>query len=433
MAEESTNEATRRQFFRLLGRQTATSAGNLWGTVNALRRTSSEAANELLGLPAAGVAPAQSADSAAQAQAAESASVAAEFRSPYRLAGDSIVILDQRTLPGSSSVIECSAASEVAAAIRSGAIGGGPVLGQLAAHTCVVAVGRLRDRPTHQRRSALRAAAATLRTSRPTQRSIRHALARIEAADEELGDELDGAAHHAVLLAEADALAMAAALDHSALGRAGARVIAARQGAAGSALNLLIHGDGGALAGGLVATSFSVVAALVAADVPLHAWLTEAGPTFEGGRLGAHQLAAAGVPHTVVADSAVSWLFDHRRVDAVLLRADWVCANGDMCAPLGSLNISRLAPPTVPVYACAPASVIDPATASGSDVPPEFRVPAPGAPGPRLDPGVDVVPAALLSGLFTAAGVIEPPFADRLATTTLATTTLAATPAEPVG
>jgi len=66
-------------------------------------------------------------------------------------------------------------------------------------------------------------------------------------------------------------------------------------------------------------------------------------------------------------------------------------------------------------------------------VPSEFRAPARGAPGPRLDPGVDVVPAALLSGLFTAAGVIEPPFADRLATTTLATTTLAATPAEPVG
>ena len=91
------------------------------------------------------------------------------------------------------------------------------------------------------------------------------------------------------------------------------------------------------------------------------------------------------------------------RVHAVLLRADWVCANGDIAAPVGSLAVARLAGDVgVPVFACAPQSVIDPSCDSGAVIPTELRVPVEGRAGPRLDPSADVVPAALITQLVTA-------------------------------
>jgi methylthioribose-1-phosphate isomerase len=129
----------------------------------------------------------------------------------------------------------------------------------------------------------------------------------------------------------------------------------------------------------------------------------------EGARIGAWQLAANDIPHTIVADTAVGWLLHARRVDAILLRADWVCANGDFAAPLGSLSVATLAANVeLPVYACAPASVIDPAIDSGDAIPTELRAPVEGRRGPRLDPAADIVPADLLTGYITGSGVIAP-------------------------
>ncbi|MDP8903880.1 MAG: hypothetical protein M3N29_00950 [Chloroflexota bacterium] len=404
MADDSSAETTRRQFFRLLGRQTTKGAGDLFGTVNTLRRTSAEAAGALLGWTD-------------ERPPFESGT----FRSPYRYVEGRLLILDQRQLPERIETISCHDPNEVAAAMRAGAVGGGPVLGQLAAHAAAQAVAQLRNAPAQQRRSALGAATATLRAARPTQQAIRHALSRIESVDQRLADDVDGATHARALFDEAEAISLAAALDHGRLGRAGADHLGTAEDAGGTAaparpLALLVHGDGGALSGGIVGTSFAVVSALVAAGRNVHAWLTEAAPSFEGARLGARQLTELGIPHTVVADTAVSWLLDHRPVDAVLLRADWVCANGDVAAPLGSLNVARLAAPVgVPVYACAALSMVDTSTRTGEQVPAELRAPADGAIGPRLDPAADVVPAELLTGLLSDAGVLRPPYGEALA------------------
>ena len=122
----------------------------------------------------------------------------------------------------------------------------------------------------------------------------------------------------------------------------------------------------------------------------------------DGARTGAWQLAANDVPHTIVADTAVGWVLNARRVHAVLLRADWVCANGDIAAPVGSLAVARLAADIrVPVLACAPQSVIDPSCDDGAVIPTELRIPVAGRVGPRLDPSADVVPTALITQLVT--------------------------------
>ena len=116
-------------------------------------------------------------------------------------------------------------------------------------------------------------------------------------------------------------------------------------------VDLLVHGDGGPLSGGLVGTTFAVLSALQSDERRLHVWLTEAAPTMEGARTGAWQLAATDVPHTIVSDSAVAWLVANRRVHAALLRADWACANGDIAAPVGSLAVARFTHDAgIPVY-----------------------------------------------------------------------------------
>jgi len=390
MPDDRSADPSRRQFFRVFSRQTVAGAGTLMGTVNELRQSSATAAQQLLGIGEPLGEPIE--DDARPA----SISVDAAFRSPYRFTGSALLILDQRGLPGVATVLECRTADETARALRAGVAGGGPVLGQIAAYAIVLAVMAVGDRPAASRRAAVRAAASSLGAARFTQRSIRYAIERMQAAEARLADDLASIDHVEALRAEAESIALDAAVDHGRLGAAGAEALS-------GAKQVLVHGDGGAMAGGLVGTSFAVINALKAAGAPVHAWITEVGPTMEGARVGAWQLAANDVEHTVVADTAVGWLLGARHVDAVLLRADWLCSNTDIAAPVGSLGVATLArDAAVPVYACAPASVIDDSCPDAASIPVELRAPVDGPPGRRLDPAADVVPARLISSVITA-------------------------------
>ena len=383
MPDDRSADASRRQFFRVFSRQTVAGAGSLIGTVNELRQTSATAAQQLLGM-------------AELAEDSLPISVENAFRSPYRFTGDALLIVDQRELPERATVIDCRTADAAASALRAGICGSGPVLGQICAYALVLAVLANGERPASQRRAAFRLAASTLRAARFTQRAIRTVLARMEAVDGALADDVDSRTHIESLRAEAEAIATEATLDHGRLGQLGADLLA-------DAKAVLVHGDGGPMSGGLVGTTFAVINALSSTGQPIHVWLTEAAPTMEGSRIGAWQLAANDVPHTIVADTAVAWLLDARDIDAVLLRADWLCLNGDIAAPIGSLAVATLAMAGgVPVLACAPKSVVDPTCPDGKSIPTELRAPVEGRPGPRLDPAADVVPAALISHLVTA-------------------------------
>lgn len=397
------SDPTRRQFFRTFGRQTAARAGTAIGAAESLRRAGSAAASEML---AYGLGDPQA--SAARLSRPVLAPVAGErpvpglgFRSPYLIAGAELHILDQRGLPADQSVIASRDASEVAAAIREGAINSGPVLGELAAYTLALAVMQARGRPMHSQQQAFGAAANVLRAAAPGVRAVASATERMDAAwTRLLSEDVDVDALAERLRAEADAIARDAAVAHAALGRAGAAALPAP---ADRPLNLLLHGDTGPLSCGLVGTGFAVIQALLAAGRDVHAWVTEAAPGQEGQRLSAPQLALLDVPHTVLPDSAVAWVIDHYPIDAVLLRADRVAANGDTSSVVGSLNVARLAAVSAaPVHACAPDSARDPLAASGSQM--AQAAPALGAAG-VLAAETDIVPAELITSMFTEHGV----------------------------
>jgi len=411
-------DPTRREFFRTFGRETVRSAGSLIGTAAEIRRAGSAAARELFD-PAAAAVDEVSSPRGGQSRPDEfsppAEEPAATFRSAYRLSGDALLLLDQRELPGRLTVVTCREPSEVASAIRSGVVNGGPVLGEIAAYALWATLARAPREDAAGRDQLFHAGANTLRGAAREIHALKSAVDRMEARyDAETAGP--GADPVVAMRTEADAIASEAQVAHAALGRSGAEAIS---GSGTGPLNLLMHADMGPLSCGLVGTGTAVLQSLLTAGHAIHIWLTEAAPSDQGARLSALQLTQADVPHTVIADSAVGWLFDSRPLDAVLLRGDNVAANGDMAGLIGSLNVARLAADaTVPVYAVTPTSAFDDDLAEARSLLPNLRSSAETLAleprgegdsrsavfGVRLNPTIDVVPRDLITAYLTENG-----------------------------
>lgn len=426
---EGARDPTRRQFFRTFGQQSVRNAGAVMGAAAELRRAGGVAARELFDSDG----PAGTVPSAGGPVPVETVGpiVAGEpetpFRSAYRLGDDTLLVLDQRDLPGRVTIVPWAEPTEIASAIRSRAVNGGPVLGEVAAYGLAITVARTADRAGQSRDQAFRAAANTLRGARTDVHSLRIAVDRMERRYDALTAEafpgkpsdLSG-----LLRSEADSIASEATLAHLSLGRAGAEVIAALVATdstrtPGAPIHLLMHADMGPLSCGLVGTGTQLLQSLLGLGLKVHVWVTEGAPTMEGARAAALQLTQSDVPHTVIADSAVGWLLSSRRLDGVLLRGDTVCSNGDTASLIGSLNVASLAGSAgVPVFFLAPQTSYDADAADGRALAPDLRSPAeqmaasvgsdghgrPAVFGIRLNPTIDLVPIGLITAYLTDSG-----------------------------
>ncbi len=382
-----TQDPTRRQFFRQLGRESIRNAGAVAGAAAEIRRAGNVAARDLLDLAE----PAGHATGSAETPPIESG-----FNSAYRLGEGVLLALDQRELPGRMSILSLAEPSEVSSAIRSGVINGGPVLGEIAAYALWLAAERMNDADQPSRDQRVRAAANTLRTPRSDVYALRRAVDRMEAtydqftADQDAGADPSSVAES--LRAEADAIAGEGQIAHSSLGRVGAEFIALAASEADTPaeqpLSVLMHGDMGPLTSGMVGTGTAVLNSLAGMRFGLHVWLTEAAPSTEGARVAALQLTQMDVPHTVISNSAVAWLLSSRRVDAALLRGDTVTSNGDTLALIGSLNVATLATAAdVPVFVIAPTTSFDEQSADARGLVLELRSPAESFAHRPLTPG----------------------------------------------
>jgi methylthioribose-1-phosphate isomerase len=143
----------------------------------------------------------------------------------------------------------------------------------------------------------------------------------------------------------------------------------------------------------------------------------ETRPLLQGARLTAWELEEAGIPHTVIADSASGLMFARGEVDAVLTGADRIAANGDTANKIGTYTLAVLAAHHgIPLYVVAPSSTVDLATATGAEIPIEERS------GDEVtarfsarNPAFDVTPAELVAAIVTEHGVQRAPYADSLA------------------
>ena len=401
-------DQTRREFFRTFTREAVQNAGAVAGAAAELRRTSLVAARGLLDIESAPAAPAEPAR--APIATPIDMPVDSTFRSAYRFTDEAIVVLDQRELPGRVITAELHEASDVASAMRSGAITPGPVLGQVAAYGIALAAAGSVERATQSREQVIHAAAGTLRASRGEVHAVRWAIDRMIGRFDQLANsDAEGTDFQSGLKAEADQIATEVTAACADVGRLWSELLV------GDEVNVLAHGDAGPLACGMVGMTTSGLRALIDAGKRVHVWVTEGAPTGEGSRITALQLTQLDVPHTVVPDNAVAWLFANRRLDAVVLRGDTVASYGDSAATLGSLAIAQLASDAgVPVHFLAPECAWDREHADLSELVLDLRSAAElgSAHRARLNPPFDIVPARVITAYVTERGVLEPPFKE---------------------
>jgi methylthioribose-1-phosphate isomerase len=346
---------------------------------------------------------------------------------PWSYSGGRLLLLDQRRLPHEEVFLECESAAQTAEAIRSLAVRGAPLIGVVAAFGLAVEARRVAARRPADLDAALSLAAERLGAARPTAVNLPGAVARMLHVFEASAG--DGAAERAAALErEAAAIAHEDREACARIGRLGAewlrRRSAARRDRRG--VTILTHCNAGALATSGVGTALGIVRAL-AAEGPVSVFADETRPFLQGARLTAWELSRDGIPVTLLPDAAAASTIASGRVDAVVVGADRIAANGDVANKVGTYGLALACRAHgVPFVVAAPTTTLDPACPDGGSIPIEVRdgeevlvLATPSGASVRLAPeGVsalypafDVTPAALTDAIVTERGVSEPPHA----------------------
>jgi methylthioribose-1-phosphate isomerase len=404
----------RRLFFRRFAGDVATAAVGVFGAASSLSATSMEAARSLL---------ADSEVPDGQANGGPGGEPTG-FRTPFREDEGALILIDQRRLPGELVEVRCETTRDVTTAIKDMVVRGAPALGQVAAIALAMAADRTRSMESSPRAAHLRGAANALIGARPTAINVRWAVDRMMDRYRALGGlEADGDALADGLRAEADAIVFEATDDHGRLAEAGYTLLPEPD---DRPLRLLTHCNTGPLACGQFGTALGVVQVAHNRERRLHVYVDETRPYLQGARLTAWELDQAGIPHTLVADVAAGWLMANEMVDAILVGADRISANGDTANKIGTYPLAVLAARHgVPFYVVAPTSTIDLAAGNGAAIPIERRPPSEvllfrgQAIAPRrtgaVNPAFDVTPAELITAIVTEEGALRPPYIESLA------------------
>lgn len=325
---------------------------------------------------------------------------------------EKLEMLDQRLLPHQCVYQVFTSAESVARGIRDMVVRGAPAIGCAAAYGFALEALRLKDKPWEEFEAALERAAGLLARSRPTAVNLGWALERMRGRLATLRAEPVAEAAEALL-----ALAQEIAEEDVRVNRA--------IGAHGSVLlpdgaRVLTHCNAGALATAGHGTALGVIRSAVEAGKKVSVLVDETRPFLQGARLTAWELQQDDIPVTLIADNAAGFFMSRGEVDAVLVGADRVAANGDVANKIGTYGIAVLAAHHhLPFYVACPLSTIDRAVPSGAEIPIEERGPeeitgfgalrwAPPEIAAR-NPVFDITPAELVTALITERGVTEAP------------------------
>jgi methylthioribose-1-phosphate isomerase len=328
---------------------------------------------------------------------------------------ETVVVLDQRLLPGETSFLRCRDHHQVAAAIRDMAIRGAPAIGVAAALGVALGVRNLGgDAPA----AAFDAICDELAATRPTAVNLFWAIARMR---ERYAREMaaGGASLASGLLEEALAIQAEDLAACRRMGDLGADLIPEQA-------RLLTHCNAGALATAGYGTALGVVRSAARQGKVRLVYADETRPYLQGARLTAWELMQDGIPTTLIADNMAGHLMARGEVDAVVVGADRIAANGDVANKIGTYTVAVLARENgVPFYVAAPTSTFDLATPTGEGIPIEERPPqeithhggrrlAPEGVGVR-NPAFDVTPHRFVTAIICERGIARPPYTESLA------------------
>ena len=337
---------------------------------------------------------------------------------------EGVRFLDQTRLPLEETYVLAKSHGDVAEIIRTMVVRGAPAIGVSAAMGVALAaqefaaVGLSLDDLTNRLQEVV---IPELAGTRPTAVNLFWALERMR------GTLLDSAAQSGATSASVrDAILADAQLAYAediaacrAMGAFGAELLPQDGG-------VLTHCNAGALATCGYGTALGVIRAAVERGHRIHVYADETRPFLQGARLTAWEMQHDGIPTTVLCDNMAATLMRQGKIQAVIVGADRIAANGDVANKIGTYGVAILAKEHgIPFYVAAPWSTIDLETPTGDQIPIEERAAeevthhggkqmTPTGVG-IANPAFDVTPAKYVTGIITERGILCGPYTQTLA------------------
>ena len=333
-------------------------------------------------------------------------------------------MIDQTLLPAQEIYRTYTDYEGVAQAIRSMVIRGAPAIGVAAAMGVALGTQKSRATSVDGLRADFEVIARTISATRPTAVNLFWAVERMrrvfESAIAEAGSESEKLSVVKTRLEEEAKRMLAEDIAiNQAMGQAGAALLP-------DGGTVLTHCNAGALATGGYGTALGVIRAAVEGGKKIQVFADETRPFLQGARLTAWELSRDGIPVTLITDSMAGHFMKQGRIQAAIVGADRVAANGDVANKIGTYTVAVLARENgIPFYVAAPLSTVDLKLTSGDQIPIEERPAhevthlagvsiAPESVEAR-HPAFDVTPHRYVTAIITECGVAREPYTESLA------------------
>ena len=324
----------------------------------------------------------------------------------------SLELLDQTKLPTTIEYIQCDNYQIVAEAIKKLEVRGAPAIGAAAAFGYVLGAKQFQSLELKNFISRLEHVSEELRATRPTAVNLFWALDRTDnllrqhlQKKSSMKEIIFSLEEEAIRIADEDKKV------NCALSKYGAELFK-------SPMNFLTHCNAGALATVDMGTALGVIRQTYADGHVKRVFADETRPLLQGARLTAFELTQDNIPVTLISDNMAGWVMKNKMVDAVIVGADRIAANGDVANKIGTYSVAVLAKEHhIPFYVAAPSSTFDFSLDNGEQIPIEERnknevTHVLGTQIAPLEvdvfnPAFDVTPHALIAGIITEYGVLK--------------------------
>lgn len=324
-----------------------------------------------------------------------------------------VLLIDQTRLPAEYAVVEIKYLEDMVRAIRTMIVRGAPAIGVAAAYGMVLGAREISTSDRHEFLRQLEVVAQQLRATRPTAVNLFWAIERmLKTARQTIGsvDHLQ-----TVLLDLAQVIAADDLQTCQAIGSHGLKALPSQP----EQLRMLTHCNAGALATAGYGTALGVVRSAWQAGRLERVYADETRPRLQGAKLTTWECVQEGIPVTLITDSMAAHCMQQGLIDAVVVGADRIAANGDTANKIGTYSVALIAQAhNIPFFVAAPLSTIDFQLPDGSKIPIEERDPAEvyqvgntilcPAGVEFYNPAFDVTPAALISAIITEHGAFSP-------------------------
>ena len=324
-------------------------------------------------------------------------------------------MIDQTILPYEFKTVDITTAQEMYFAIKDMIVRGAPAIGIAGAHGVSLAAIELSKNETDKNNflKKLQEKADYLKSSRPTAVNLMWAVDKQMKLANEIDTLTKALIENGIKLENEDIEI------NKKMGDYGAEVVP-------KGATILTHCNAGALATVGYGTALGVIRSAYAKDPTIKVFADETRPRQQGARLTTWELTQDGIPTTLITDGMCSYFMSKGMIQMVVVGADRIAANGDTANKIGTYTVAIAAKyHNVPFYIAAPLSTIDTSIKSGKEIPIEERsheevthingdwICAKDV--NIINPGFDVTPHELITGIITEKGILKPNFTESIA------------------